>query len=137
MSLPAIFADDAARAVRALFRLLGRDRRVAAACITGLAQRARLRAWCDPRIALCHQRHPRILTRFLCGIATPLTTRSRPDLAGFGQLADHPFAEVLAVVSALLSRRILSLQVWRRSGAENKTLADARVKPTETCLNRA
>ncbi len=68
----------------------------------GLPNEHGLRAWCDPLIALCHQRHPRILTRFLCGIATPLTTRLKArDLAGFGQLADHPFAEVLAVVSAL------------------------------------
>ncbi|CAJ1774974.1 hypothetical protein LAJPDJIK_00644 [Aeromonas salmonicida] len=59
-----------------------------------------LRAWCDPLIALCHTRHPRILTRFLCGIATPLTTRVKAkSLAGFGQLAAHPFAEVLAAVS--------------------------------------
>ncbi|WP_265467956.1 RecQ family ATP-dependent DNA helicase [Aeromonas salmonicida] len=59
-----------------------------------------LRAWCDPLIALCHTRHPRILTRFLCGIATPLTTRIKAkSLAGFGQLAAHPFAEVLAAVS--------------------------------------
>ncbi|WP_219592616.1 RecQ family ATP-dependent DNA helicase [Aeromonas salmonicida] len=61
-----------------------------------------LRAWCDPLIALCHTRHPRILTRFLCGIATPLTTRVKAkSLAGFGQLAAHPFAEVLAAVSRL------------------------------------
>ncbi|WP_394293662.1 RecQ family ATP-dependent DNA helicase [Aeromonas rivipollensis] len=61
-----------------------------------------LRAWCDPLIALCQQRHPRILTRFLCGIATPLTTRTKArNLAGFGQLAAHPFAEVLAAVSAI------------------------------------
>ena len=59
-----------------------------------------LRAWCDPLIALCHTSHPRILTRFLCGIATPLTTRVKAkNLAGFGQLAAHPFAEVLAAVS--------------------------------------
>ncbi|MEV3818376.1 RecQ family ATP-dependent DNA helicase [Aeromonas salmonicida] len=62
----------------------------------------RLRAWCDPLIALCHTSHPRILTRFLCGIATPLTTRVKAkSLAGFGQLAAHPFAEVLAAVSRL------------------------------------
>ncbi|MGU5740191.1 RecQ family ATP-dependent DNA helicase [Aeromonas caviae] len=68
----------------------------------GLPNEHGLRAWCDPLIALCHQRHPRILTRFLCGIATPLTTRLKArDLAGFGQLANHPFAEVLAAVSAL------------------------------------
>ncbi|MGY3895772.1 RecQ family ATP-dependent DNA helicase [Aeromonas enterica] len=61
-----------------------------------------LRAWCDPLIALCHTRHPRILTRFLCGIATPLTTRVKAkSLAGFGQLAAHPFADVLAAVSRL------------------------------------
>ena len=61
-----------------------------------------LRAWCDPLIALCHTSHPRILTRFLCGIATPLTTRVKAkNLAGFGQLAAHPFAEVLAAVSRL------------------------------------
>ncbi|MFM4733018.1 RecQ family ATP-dependent DNA helicase [Aeromonas salmonicida] len=61
-----------------------------------------LRAWCDPLIALCHTRHPRILTRFLCGIATPLTSRVKAkSLAGFGQLAAHPFAEVLAAVSRL------------------------------------
>ncbi|WP_346210153.1 RecQ family ATP-dependent DNA helicase [Aeromonas salmonicida] len=59
-----------------------------------------LRAWCDPLIALCHTSHPRILTRFLCGITTPLTTRVKAkSLAGFGQLAAHPFAEVLAAVS--------------------------------------
>ncbi|ATL99781.1 recombinase RecQ [Aeromonas sp. CA23] len=61
-----------------------------------------LRAWCDPLIALCHSRHPRILTRFLCGIATPLTTRVKAkSLAGFGQLAMHPFADVLAAVSQI------------------------------------
>ncbi|WP_409012136.1 ATP-dependent DNA helicase RecQ [Aeromonas salmonicida] len=61
-----------------------------------------LRAWCDPLIALCHTNHPRILTRFLCGIATPLTTRVKAkSLAGFGQLAAHPFADVLAAVSRL------------------------------------
>lgn len=61
-----------------------------------------LRAWCDPLIALCHSRHPRILTRFLCGIATPLTTRVKAkSLAGFGQLAMHPFADVLAAVSRI------------------------------------
>lgn len=61
-----------------------------------------LRAWCDPLIALCHTRHPRILTRFLCGIATPLTTRVKAkSLAGFGQLAAHPFADVLAAVSRI------------------------------------
>ncbi|HDX8381334.1 TPA: RecQ family ATP-dependent DNA helicase [Aeromonas salmonicida] len=59
-----------------------------------------LRAWCDPLIALCYASHPRILTRFLCGIATPLTTRVKAkSLVGFGQLAAHPFAEVLAAVS--------------------------------------
>ena len=68
----------------------------------GLPNEHGLRAWCDPLIALCHQRHPRILTRFLCGIATPLTTRTKArNLAGFGQLASHPFAEVLAAVSAI------------------------------------
>ncbi|MFM4949713.1 RecQ family ATP-dependent DNA helicase [Aeromonas dhakensis] len=61
-----------------------------------------LRAWCDPLVALCHTRHPRILTRFLCGIATPLTTRVKAkSLAGFGQLASHPFADVLAAVSRI------------------------------------
>ncbi|MDF2413252.1 RecQ family ATP-dependent DNA helicase [Aeromonas sp. 1HA1] len=61
-----------------------------------------LLAWCDPLIALCHTRHPRILTRFLCGIATPLTTRVKAkSLAGFGQLAAHPFADVLAAVSRI------------------------------------
>ncbi|KFN18782.1 RecQ family ATP-dependent DNA helicase [Aeromonas bestiarum] len=61
-----------------------------------------LRAWCDPLIALCHTSHPRILTRFLCGIATPLTTRVKAkSLAGFGQLAMHPFADVLAAVSQI------------------------------------
>lgn len=61
-----------------------------------------LRAWCDPLVALCHSQEPRILARFLCGIATPLTTRVKAkSLAGFGQLATHPFAEVLAVVSRL------------------------------------
>ncbi|WP_265421434.1 RecQ family ATP-dependent DNA helicase [Aeromonas salmonicida] len=61
-----------------------------------------LRAWCDPLIALCHTNHPRILTRFLCGIATPLTTRVKAkSLAGFGQLAAHPFADVLAAVSRI------------------------------------
>lgn len=61
-----------------------------------------LRAWCNPLIALCHTNHPRILTCFLCGIATPLTTRVKAkSLAGFGQLAAHPFAEVLAAVSRL------------------------------------
>ena len=61
-----------------------------------------LRAWCDPLIALCHSRHPRILTRFLCGIATPITTRVKAkSLAGFGQLAMHPFADVLAAVSQI------------------------------------
>ncbi|MNO37370.1 ATP-dependent DNA helicase RecQ [compost metagenome] len=68
----------------------------------GLPNEHGLRAWCDPLIALCHQRHPRVLTRFLCGIATPLTTRTKArNLAGFGQLAAHPFAEVLAAVSAI------------------------------------
>lgn len=61
-----------------------------------------LRAWCDPLVALCHSQDPRILTRFLCGIATPLTTRVKAkSLAGFGQLAAHPFAEVLAAVSRI------------------------------------
>jgi len=59
-----------------------------------------LRAWCDPFVALSHQRSPRVLTRFLCGIATPLTTRLKArQLAGFGQLAAHPFADVLCAVS--------------------------------------
>ncbi|MGU5715317.1 RecQ family ATP-dependent DNA helicase [Aeromonas taiwanensis] len=63
-----------------------------------------LRAWCDPFVALSHQRSPRVLTRFLCGIATPLTTRLKArQLAGFGQLAAHPFADVLCAVSALYS----------------------------------
>ncbi|MDM5054209.1 RecQ family ATP-dependent DNA helicase [Aeromonas dhakensis] len=61
-----------------------------------------LKAWCDPLVALCHTRHPRVLTRFLCGIATPLTTRVKAkSLAGFGQLASHPFADVLAAVSRI------------------------------------
>lgn len=64
-----------------------------------------LRAWCDPLVALCHTRHPRVLTRFLCGIATPLTTRVKAkSLAGFGQLASHPFADVLAAVSRIYPR---------------------------------
>ncbi|MGL5811877.1 MAG: RecQ family ATP-dependent DNA helicase [Aeromonas sp.] len=59
-----------------------------------------LRAWCDPLVALGKNQDPRVLTRFLCGIATPLTTRVKAkSLAGFGQLAAHPFAEVLAAVS--------------------------------------
>ncbi|WP_054544991.1 RecQ family ATP-dependent DNA helicase [Aeromonas dhakensis] len=61
-----------------------------------------LKAWCDPLVALCHTRHPRVLTRFLCGIATPLTTRVKAkSLTGFGQLASHPFADVLAAVSRI------------------------------------
>lgn len=61
-----------------------------------------LKAWCDSLVALCHTRHPRVLTRFLCGIATPLTTRVKAkNLAGFGQLASHPFADVLAAVSRI------------------------------------
>lgn len=64
-----------------------------------------LKAWCDPLVALCHTRHPRVLTRFLCGIATPLTTRVKAkSLAGFGQLASHPFADVLAAVSRIYPR---------------------------------
>lgn len=59
-----------------------------------------LRAWCDPLISLGKSQDPRVLTRFLCGIATPLTTRVKAkNLAGFGQLAAHPFAEVLTAVS--------------------------------------
>ncbi|MER0499123.1 RecQ family ATP-dependent DNA helicase [Aeromonas hydrophila] len=65
-----------------------------------------LRAWCDPLVALCHSRDPRILTRFLCGITTPLTTRLKArSLAGFGQLASHPFADVLAAVSNIYAAR--------------------------------
>ncbi|HHO0936508.1 TPA: ATP-dependent DNA helicase RecQ [Aeromonas hydrophila] len=65
-----------------------------------------LRAWCDPLVALCHSRDPRILTRFLCGITTPLTTRLKArSLAGFGQLASHPFADVLATVSNIYAAR--------------------------------
>ncbi|MGY3943450.1 RecQ family ATP-dependent DNA helicase [Aeromonas tecta] len=61
-----------------------------------------LRAWCDPLVALCHSQEPRILTRFLCGIATPLTTKVKAkNLAGFSQLAAHPFADVLAAVSRI------------------------------------
>ncbi|POG24970.1 recombinase RecQ [Aeromonas bestiarum] len=70
--------------------------------ILTLPNESGLSAWCDPLIALCHSRHPRILTRFLCGIATPLTTRVKAkSLAGFGQLAMHPFANVLAAVSRI------------------------------------
>ncbi|EIS3740209.1 RecQ family ATP-dependent DNA helicase [Aeromonas hydrophila] len=65
-----------------------------------------LRAWCDPLVALCHSRDPRILTRFLCGITTPLTTRLKArNLAGFGQLASHPFADVLTAVSNIYAAR--------------------------------
>jgi len=56
----------------------------------------------DTSVNPCHSQEPRILTRFLCGIATPLTTRVKAkSLAGFGQLAAHPFAEVLAAVSRI------------------------------------
>ncbi|WP_349917906.1 RecQ family ATP-dependent DNA helicase [Aeromonas veronii] len=59
-----------------------------------------LRAWCDPFVTLGKSQDPRVLTRFLCGIATPLSTRVKAkNLAGFGQLAAHPFADVLAAVS--------------------------------------
>ena len=65
-----------------------------------------LRAWCDPLVALCHSRDPRILTRFLCGITTPLTTRLKArSLAGFGQLASHPFADVLVVSNIYAARQ--------------------------------
>ncbi len=58
----------------------------------GLPNEHGLRAWCDPLIALCHQRHPRILTRFLCGIATPLTTRLKArDLANAVHLREFEF----------------------------------------------
>ena len=68
----------------------------------GLPNEAGLRAWCDPLVALCQTRDPRVLTRFLCGIATPLTTKAKAkSLAGFGRLAAHPFAEVLTAVSRL------------------------------------
>jgi len=41
----------------------------------------------------------RVLARFLCGIATPLTSRVKAkSLAGSGQLAAHPFARVLTAV---------------------------------------
>ncbi|UNP90003.1 RecQ family ATP-dependent DNA helicase [Aeromonas encheleia] len=68
----------------------------------GLPNESGLRAWCDPLVALCQTRDPRVLTRFLCGIATPLTTKAKAkSLAGFGRLAAHPFAEVLTAVSRL------------------------------------
>ncbi|USV59234.1 RecQ family ATP-dependent DNA helicase [Aeromonas encheleia] len=68
----------------------------------GLPNEAGLRAWCDPLVALCQTRNPRVLTRFLCGIATPLTTKAKAkSLAGFGRLTTHPFAEVLTAVSRL------------------------------------
>ena len=68
----------------------------------GLPNESGLRAWCDPLVALCQTRDPRVLTRFLCGIATPLTTKAKAkSLAGFGRLTTHPFAEVLTAVSRL------------------------------------
>ncbi|MFM5744561.1 ATP-dependent DNA helicase RecQ [Aeromonas veronii] len=60
---------------------------------------AGIRAWCDPLIAKTGSVDARVLARFLCGIATPLTSRIKAkSLAGAGQLAAHPFASVLAAV---------------------------------------
>ncbi|MBL0544017.1 RecQ family ATP-dependent DNA helicase [Aeromonas jandaei] len=60
---------------------------------------AGIRAWCDPLIAKAGSQDARMLTRFLCGIATPLTSKIKArSLAGFGQLAQHPFADVLQAV---------------------------------------
>jgi ATP-dependent DNA helicase RecQ len=48
-------------------------------------------------------RTPRQLTRFLCGLTSPATTRERLGRhAGFGLLAQVPFAEVLALAETLL-----------------------------------
>jgi ATP-dependent DNA helicase RecQ len=55
---------------------------------------ARLRA--ERHVAL---QTPRQLTRFLCGLASPATSRARlRDHPGFGALADVPFASVHALV---------------------------------------
>jgi ATP-dependent DNA helicase RecQ len=48
---------------------------------------------------------PRQLARFLCGLASPATSRTRPALTRhrlFGALADTPFAEVLAFCASSL-----------------------------------
>ncbi|MGL5661448.1 MAG: RecQ family ATP-dependent DNA helicase, partial [Aeromonas sp.] len=60
---------------------------------------AGIRAWCDPLIAHVGHVEARVLTRFLCGISSPLTSKGQArSLAGSGQLAAHPFAAVLAAV---------------------------------------
>jgi len=60
---------------------------------------AGIRTWCDPLIAKTDAADTRVLTRFLCGIATPLTSKVKAkSMTGFGQLAAHPFAKVLAAV---------------------------------------
>lgn len=60
---------------------------------------AGIRAWCDPLIAKTGLVDARVLARFLCGIAMPITNRIKAkSMAGFGQLAAHPFANVLAAV---------------------------------------
>lgn len=65
---------------------------------------AGIRAWCEPLIAKTGTQDERVLARFLCGIATPLTTRVKARfLAGFGQLAAHPFANVLQALKQAYS----------------------------------
>ena len=59
------FADDAAPSGAGTVPSAGEIAVLPPLASPGLPNEHGLRAWCDPLIALCHQRHPRILTRFL------------------------------------------------------------------------
>lgn len=78
------------------------DSRAAAVAASGLAQRAwlaRLVRSSDCPVSPASSPDPDPLPVWY---RHPLTTRTKArNLAGFGQLAAHPFAEVLAVVSAI------------------------------------
>ena len=68
-----------------------------------------LKAWCDPFISACQsacQAAPSIaaITRFLCGITSPLNTKIKArQMNGFAKLEAYPYRQIQSLVSEVYS----------------------------------
>ncbi|GAL02393.1 ATP-dependent DNA helicase RecS [Photobacterium aphoticum] len=62
-----------------------------------------LKAWVDPFIAACPAMpSAAAITRFLCGMATPLHTQIKArQLSGFGKMEAYPFQMIAEQISQL------------------------------------
>jgi ATP-dependent DNA helicase RecQ len=60
-----------------------------------------LKAWCDPFISACtSQPSSAAVTRFLCGMTSPLNTKVKArQMSGFAKLEAYPFRQTQALVA--------------------------------------